>query len=152
MEKHNMQKDYTEFCLEALLKAKKKNLTQQAELKAVSSDLDKEIASRPEIQEHIKTLSNTGGSTRVPLDNLIPFDLRVQYKVTKTWDQGHLAKCVADGHHIPFNVQYAEDTKAVKECKENNIDLWDLVQEGLQTKINERPYVQFIDPLKGENK
>lgn len=32
----------------------------QAELKAASAELDKEIASRPEIQEHIKTLSNTG--------------------------------------------------------------------------------------------
>jgi hypothetical protein len=29
-------------------------------------------------------------------------------------------------------------------------DIFDKVQEGLQTKINERPYVQFIDPLKGE--
>jgi|TARA_R110000796_G_scaffold203695_1_gene319938 hypothetical protein len=144
------EKDITEFCLEALLKAKKKNLTMQAELKAESSRLDIEIASRPEIQEHIKVLSNTGGSTRVPLKNLIPFDLRVQYKVTKTWDQGHLAKCVADGYKIPFKVQYAEDIKAVKQCMEDNPDLWDFVQEGLQTKINERPYVQFIDPLKGE--
>ena len=145
-----MQKDIKEFCLEALLKAKKKNLTMQAELKAASLELDIEIASRPEIQEHIKKLSNTGGSTRVPLNSLIPFDLRVQYKVTKTWDQGHLAKCVADGYKIPFKVQYAEDIKAVKQCKEDNPDLWDFVQEGLQTKINERPYVQFIDPLKGE--
>ena len=146
------EKDITEFCLEALLKAKKKNLTMQAELKAESSRLDIEIASRPEIQEHIKILSNTGGSTRVPLNSLIPFDLRVQYKVTKTWDQGHLAKCVADGYKIPFKVQYAEDIKAVKQCMEDNPDLWDFVQEGLQTKINQRPYVQFIDPLKGESK
>ena len=152
MEKQKMQKDIKEFCLEALLKAKKKNLTMQAELKAASLELDIEIASRPEIQEHIKKLSNTGGSTRVPLNSLIPFDLRVQYKVTKTWDQGHLAKCVADGYKIPFKVQYAEDIKAVKQCMEDNPDLWDFVQEGLQTKINERPYVQFIDPLKGESK
>ena len=61
----------------------------QAELKAASAELDKEIASRPEIQEHIKTLSNTGGSARVPMSNLIPFDLRVQYKITKSWDQAY---------------------------------------------------------------
>ena len=147
-----MNKNLEELCLESLLKAKKRNLTKQAELKAASSELDKEIASRPEIQEHIQTLSNTGGSTRVPLNNLIPFDLRVQYKVTKSWDQEYLSKCVADGYKIPFNDQYAEDIKAVKQCMEDNPDLWDFVQEGLQTKINERPYVQFIDPLKGESK
>jgi|TARA_B100001094_G_C17958617_1_gene684251 hypothetical protein len=146
-----MQNNLEEYCLEALLKAKKKNLTQQAELKAASAELDKEIASRPEVQEHIQTLSNTGGSARVPLNNLIPFDLRVQYKVTKSWDQEFLSKCVADGYKIPFKVQYAEDTKAVKVCKEDDPDLWDYVEKGLQTKINERPYVQFIDPLKGEN-
>lgn len=146
-----MQNNLEEYCLEALLKAKKKNLTQQAELKAASAELDKEIASRPEVQEHIQTLSNTGGSTRVPLNNLIPFDLRVQYKITKSWDQEFLSKCVDDGYKIPFKVQYAEDTKAVKVCKEDDPDLWDYVEKGLQTKINERPYVQFIDPLKGEN-
>ena len=42
-------------------------------------------------------------------------------------------------------------SKAVKVCKEDDPDLWDYVEKGLQTKINERPYVQFIDPLKGEN-
>ena len=67
-----MQNNLEEYCLEALLKAKKKNLTQQAKLKAASAELDKEIASRPEVQEHIQTLSNTGGSARVPLNNLIP--------------------------------------------------------------------------------
>ena len=146
-----MQKDIKEFCLEALLKAKKKNLTMQAELKAASAELDIEIASRPEIQEHIKTLSNTGGSTRVPMNNLIPFDLRVQYKVTKSWDQEYLSKCVADGYEIPFKIQYAEDTKAVNICKEDTPALWEYVEQGLQTKINERPYVQFIDPLKRSN-
>jgi hypothetical protein len=31
----------------------------------------------------------------------------------------------------------------------NHQDIFDKFQEGLQTKINERPYIQFVDPLKG---
>jgi hypothetical protein len=145
-------KNYITFCLEALLKEKKKNLTMQAELRAASSELDKEIASRPEIQEHIKTLSNTGGSKRVPLNNLIPFDLRVQYKVTRSWDQSFLAKIRQDipENLFPFKTEYVEDTALSKKIMNDHQDIFDKVQEGLQTKINERPYVQFIDPLKGE--
>ena len=62
------KKNLSELCLADLLKEKKKNLTMQADLKKASAELDNEIASRPEIQKHIKKLSNTGGSTRVPLD------------------------------------------------------------------------------------
>jgi hypothetical protein len=39
-----------------------------------------------------------------------------------------------------------------KKIAEDNQDVFDKIQEGLQTKINERPYIQFIDPLKGDKK
>tara|TARA_R110000751_G_scaffold3885_4_gene18181 strand:- start:321 stop:800 length:480 start_codon:yes stop_codon:yes gene_type:complete len=146
------EKDYTTLSLEELLKDKKKNLTQQGDLKKASAELDKEIASRPEIQDHINTLSNTGGSKRVPLDNLIPLDLRVQYKVTRTWDQDFLSKVKKDipKNLFPFKIQYVEDVVLSKKLMSENEDVYDKIQEGLKTKINERPYVQFIEPLKGD--
>jgi hypothetical protein len=39
-----------------------------------------------------------------------------------------------------------------KKIAEENQDVFDKIQEGLQTKINERPYISFIDPLKGGKK
>lgn len=147
-------KNLSELCLADLLKEKKKNLTMQADLKKASAELDNEIASRPEIQKHIKKLSNTGGSTRVPLDNLIPLDIRLQYKITRSWDQEFLSKVKKDipKNLFPFKTHYVEDTAFSKKVMEENQDVYDKIQEGLQTKINERPYIQFIDPLKGDKK
>ena len=147
-------KKITDLCLADLLKEKKKNLTKQAELKQASAELDKEIASRPEIQKHIKKLSNTGGSTRVPLNNVIPLDIRLQYRVTRSWDQEFLSKVKKDipKNLFPFKTQFVEDTAMSKKIAEENQDVFDKIQEGLQTKINERPYISFIDPLKGSKK
>ena len=148
------KKNLSELCLADLLKEKKKNLTMQADLKKASAELDNEIASRPEIKKHINKLSNTGGSTRVPLDNVIPLDIRVQYRVTRSWDQDFLCKVKKElpKSMFPFNIQYVEDTVKSKKIAEENQDVYDNIQEGLQTKINERPYIQFIDPLKGDKK
>ena len=148
------KKNISELCLADLLKEKKKNLTMQADLKKASAELDNEIASRPEIQKHINKLSNTGGSTRVPLDNVIPLDIRLQYKVTRSWDQEFLSKVKKDipKNLFPFKIQFVEDTAMSKKIAEENQDVFDKIQEGLQTKINERPYISFIDPLKGGKK
>lgn len=148
------KKNISELCLADLLKEKKKNLTKQAELKQASAELDKEIASRPEIQKHIKKLSNTGGSTRVPLNNVIPLDIRLQYRVTRSWDQEFLSKVKKDipKNLFPFKTQFVEDTAMSKKIEEENQDVFEKIQEGLQTKINERPYISFIDPLKGSKK
>ena len=147
-------KKIKDLCLADLLKEKKKNLTKQAELKQASAELDKEIASRPEIQKHIKKLSNTGGSTRVPLENIIPLDIRLQYKITRSWDQEFLCKVKKDipKNLFPFKTQFVEDTAMSKKIEEENQDVFEKIQEGLQTKINERPYISFIDPLKGSKK
>ena len=147
-------KKIKDLCLADLLKERKKNLTKQAELKQASAELDKEIASRPEIQKHIKKLSNTGGSTRVPLNNVIPLDIRLQYRVTRSWDQEFLSKVKKDipKNLFPFKTQFVEDTAMSKKIEEENQDVFEKIQEGLQTKINERPYISFIDPLKGSKK
>ena len=147
-------KKIKDLCLADLLKEKKKNLTKQAELKQASAELDKEIASRPEIQKHIKKLSNTGGSTRVPLNNVIPLDIRLQYRVTRSWDQEFLSKVKKDipKNQGPVKTQFVEDTAMTKKIEEENQDVFEKIQEGLQTKINERPYISFIDPLKGGKK
>ena len=148
------KKNISELCLADLLKEKKKNLTMQAELKDASAELDIEIASRPEIQKHIKKLSNTGGSTRVPLENIIPLDIRLQYKITRSWDQEFLCKVKKDipKNLFPFKTQFVEDKAMSKKIEEENQDVYEKIQEGLQTKINERPYISFIDPLKGGKK
>ena len=73
-----------------LLKMKKKNLSKQAELRKESEALDRELATRQEILETIGDLNESGGSKRVKLDGLIPLDLRVQYRVTRSWDQAHI--------------------------------------------------------------
>jgi len=144
-------KDYSTLSLPQLLVEKKKNLKNQAELKEQSSLLDFAITKHPDVHRQVNILSNTGGSTRVHLNGVIPKDLRVQYKVTRTWDQDFLAKLKQDipSDLFPFKTKYVEDTSLSKMIMEHHADVYDLCQEGLQTKINERPYIQFVDPLKG---
>ena len=50
---------------------------------------------------------------------------------------------------FPFKTKYVEDSALSKMIEQNYPDIFDKFQEGLQTKINERPYVSFVDPLKG---
>ena len=144
-------KDYSKLSLPQLLVEKKKNLEAQAKLKDESSLLDFAITKHPDVHDQVKRLSNTGGSTRVHLNGIIPKDLRVQYKVTRSWDQNFLAQVKHDipNDLFPFTTVYKEDTSLSKMIEENHQDIFDKFQEGLQTKINERPYVQFVDPLKG---
>ena len=144
-------KDHSKLSLPQLLVEKKKNLEAQAELKEQSSSLDFAITKHPDVHKQVNRLSNTGGSTRVHLNGIIPKDLRVQYKVTRSWDQNFLAQVKHDipDELFPFTTVYKEDTALSKMIEANHQDIFDKFQEGLQTKINERPYVQFVDPLKG---
>ena len=135
--------------LVGLLKAKKVNLAKQAELREESKQLDEAIAVCPEVVEVTKLLSNSGGSKRVQLNGLIPKDLRVQYKVTKSWDQDYLNDLSKELQNFPFTKQYVEDTRATKKVQDEDPKAWEYIEKGLTTKINERPYVTFIDPLKG---
>ena len=94
-------KDYSKLTLPQLLVEKKKNLAKQAELKEQSSLLDFAITAHPEVHGQVNRLSNSGGSTRVQLNGIIPKDLRVQYKVTRSWDQNFLSQVKQD---IPENL------------------------------------------------
>ncbi len=147
-----IMKDYSTLSLPQLLVEKKKNLAKQAELREQSSLLDFAITKHPDVHAQVNRLSNTGGSTRVTLNGVIPKDLRVQYKITNTWDQEFLSKLKHDipAELFPFKTIYKEDTALSKMLEENHQDVFDKCREGLVTKINERPYIQFIDPLKGD--
>jgi len=144
-------KDYSTLSLPQLLIEKKKNLAKQAELKEQSAQLDFAITKHPDVHKQVNRLSNTGGSTRVHLNGVIPKDLRVNYKITRSWDQSFLSKVKDEIPEdlFPFTTVYKEDTALSKMIEANHQDIFDKFQEGLQTKINERPYIQFVDPLKG---
>jgi|TARA_R110000824_G_scaffold93919_2_gene227028 hypothetical protein len=141
--------NYEAYGLVDLLKLKKANLSSQSKLREESKLLDEAIAQCPEVFEVTKLLSNSGGSKRVQLKGLIPKDLRVQYKVTKSWDQDYLNDLSKELQNFPFTKQYVEDSRATKKLQDEDPKAWDYIEKGLTTKINERPYVTFIDPLKG---
>ena len=136
-----------------LLKMKKKNLSDQADLRKQSEALDKEIASRQEVLNAVGDLHESGGSKRVKLNGLIPLDLRVQYRVTRSWDQDYIdtIKSEVPPNLFPFKTQYVEDAKATAALSETRPEIYKMVQKGLQTKINERPYISFVDLPKNEN-
>ena len=141
--------NYEAYGLVDLLKLKKANLSNQSKLREESKLLDEAIAQCPEVVEVTKSLSNSGGSKRVQLNGLIPKDLRVQYKVTKSWDQDYLNDLSKELQNFPFTKQYVEDSRATKKLQDEDPKAWEYIEKGLTTKINERPYVTFIDPLKG---
>ena len=151
METQNMDNktSYDNYSLMGLLKLKKANLTSQSKLRIESKLLDEAIAKCPEVVDVTKALSNSGGSKRVQLNGLIPKDLRVQYKVTKSWDQDYLNNLSKELQNFPFTKQYVEDVSATKKIKDEDPKAWEHIEKGLTTKINERPYITFIDPLKG---
>ena len=74
-------KDYSTLPLPQLLVEKKKNLAKQSELKEQSAQLDFAITKHTDVHKQVNRLSNTGGSTRVHLNGVIPKDLRVNYKI-----------------------------------------------------------------------
>lgn len=141
--------NYDSFGLVELLRLKKVNLSEQSKLREESKTLDEAIANTPEVREVAKTLSNSGGSKRVPLNGLIPKDLRIQYKITKSWDQDYLNDLSKELQNFPFKKEFTEDSSATKRIQAEDPKAWEYIEKGLTTKINERPYIALIDPLKG---
>ena len=136
--------------LRSLLKLKKINLQQQAKLKEESKNLDNAIVECEEVKPITQTLSNSGGSKRVELNGAIPKDLRVQFKVTRKWDQELLQDLAKDVTGFPFKSEFVEDVRQSKKMQEADPETWQKIESALTTKINERPYISFIDPLKGD--
>lgn len=141
--------NYDNYELVNLLKAKKDNLSQQAKLREESKVIDEAIANNAEVKEQIKSIHNSGGSKRVQLNGIIPKDLRVQFKVTKQWDQEQLHDLSRCLNTFPFKTEFVEQVKESTKLKESDPKAWSQIEEALTTKINERPYISFIDPLKG---
>lgn len=141
--------NYDNYELVNLLKAKKDNLSQQAKLREESKAIDEAIANNAEVKEQIKSIHNSGGSKRVQLNGIIPKDLRVQFKVTKQWDQEQLHDLSRCLNTFPFKTEFVEQVKESTKLKESDPKAWSQIEEALTTKINERPYISFIDPLKG---
>ena len=142
--------NYESMGLRSLLKLKKINLQQQAKLKEESKNLDNAIVECEEVKPITQTLSNSGGSKRVELNGAIPKDLRVQFKVTKKWDQELLQDLAKDVTGFPFKSEFVEDVRQSKKMQEADPETWQKIESALTTKINERPYISFIDPLKGD--
>ena len=143
--------NYETMGLRSLLKLKKINLQQQAKLKEESKNLDNAIVECEEVKPITQTLSNSGGSKRVGLNGAIPKDLRVQFKVTRKWDQELLQDLAKDITGFPFKSEFVEDVRQSKKMQETDPETWQKIESALTTKINERPYISFIDPLKGDN-
>ena len=142
--------NYESMGLRSLLKLKKINLQQQAKLKEESKNLDNAIVECEEVKPITQTLSNSGGSKRVELNGAIPKDLRVQFKVTRKWDQELLQDLAKDVTGFPFKSEFVEDVRQSKKMQEADPETWQKIESALSTKINERPYISFIDPLKGD--
>ena len=143
--------NYESMGLRSLLKLKKINLQQQAKLKEESKNLDNAIVECEEVKPITQTLSNSGGSKRVGLNGAIPKDLRVQFKVTRKWDQELLQDLAKDITGFPFKSEFVEDVRQSKKMQETDPETWQKIESALTTKINERPYISFIDPLQGDN-
>lgn len=143
--------NYESYGLKTLLKLKKINLGEQAKLKEESKNLDNAIVECQEIKSITQTLSNTGGSKRVGLNGAIPKDLRVQFKVTRKWDQEQLLGLSKDITGFPFKSEFVEDVRQSKKMQQADPETWQKIESALTTKINERPYISFIDPLQGDN-
>ena len=142
--------NYESMGLRSLLKLKKINLQQQAKLKEESKNLDNAIVECEEVKPITQTLSNSGGSKRVELNGAIPKDLRVQFKVTRKWDQELLQDLAKDVTGFPFKSEFVEDVRQSKKMQKADHETWQKIESALTTKINERPYISFIDPLKGD--
>ena len=127
--------NYDNYELVNLLKAKKDNLSQQAKLREESKAIDEAIANNAEVKEQIKSIHNSGGSKRVQLNGIIPKDLRVQFKVTKQWDQEQLHDLSRCLNTFPFKTEFVEQVKESTKLKESDPKAWmKLLQTMLKLK------------------
>ena len=51
---------------------------------------------------------------------------------------------------FPFKTEFVENVRESQKIQEADPDTWHKIESALTTKINERPYISFIDPLKGD--
>jgi hypothetical protein len=134
-----------------LLARKKSNLAMQARLREESKELDIAIARHPKVAKHVKLLNNTGGSARVDFDDY-DFDIKVDYRVKRDWDQDLLGKIHAEGkipnNLFPFEVEYKESKKDTTTLAEQHPQHYQKLTEALTTQISDRPYVSFLSKRK----
>ena len=145
-------KEKTEFDeLQELIERKKKNLLWQKKLREESKELDIAIARHPRVNEQVIQLSNTGGSHRVTLDDF-DSDIKVEYRLKKSWDQDYVAKIHAEGkvpaNLWPFQIEYKEDKRKTSTLAEQHPSHYYKLAEGLTTEISDRPYVSFVEKKK----
>ena len=141
-------KEKTEFDeLQELIERKKKNLLWQKKLREESKELDIAIARHPRVNDQVIQLSNTGGSHRVILDDF-DADIKVEYRLKKSWDQDYVAKVHAEGkvpaNLWPFQIEYKEDKRKTSTLAEQHPSHYYKLAEGLTTEISDRPYVSFV--------
>jgi hypothetical protein len=78
--------------------------------------------------------------------------LRSLLKLKKRkWDQELLQDLAKDITGFPFKSEFVEDVRQSKKMQEADPETWQKIESALTTKINERPYISFIDPLQGDN-
>ncbi len=134
-----------------LLARKKSNLAMQARLREESKELDIAIARHPKVAKQVKLLNNTGGSARVDFDDY-DFDIKVDYRVKRDWDQDLLGKIHAEGkipnNLFPFEVEYKESKKDTTTLAEQHPQHYQKLTEALTTQISDRPYVSFLTKRK----
>ncbi len=137
--------------LAELLTRKQNNLALQARLREESKELDIAIARHPKIKDKVIQMSNTGGAARVSLDEY-DFDIKVDYRVKRSWDQDLVGKIHSEGsipqNLFPFNIEYKESKKDTTILAENFPSHYQKLSQALTTEISDRPYVSFLEKRK----
>ena len=134
-----------------LLARKKNNLAMQTRLREESKELDIAIARHPKVADHVKLLNNTGGSARIDFEDY-DFDIKVDYRVKRDWDQDLIGKIHAEGkipaNLFPFEIEYKESKKNTTLLAEQHPQHYQKLTEALTTQISDRPYVSFLTKRK----
>lgn len=147
--KENIVEEFDD--LADLLSRKKNNLAMQARLRDESKDLDIAIARHPRVAEQVKLTNNTGGATRIDFTEY-DFDIKVDYRVKREWDQSRISDIYEAGQIpeklFPFSVEFKENKKDTTALAEQHPTIYQKLSEALTTKISDRPYVSFLDKRK----
>ena len=79
-------------------------------------------------------------------------DIKVEYRLKKSWDQDYVAKIHAEGkvpaNLWPFQIEYKEDKRKTSTLAEQHPSHYYKLAEGLTTEISDRPYVSFVEKKK----
>lgn len=147
--KENIVEEFDD--LADLLARKKSNLAMQARLREESKDLDIAIARHPRVAEQVKLSNNTGGATRIDFAEY-NFDIKVDFRVKREWDQTRVHDIYEAGQIpeklFPFSLEFKENKKETTALAEQHPTIYQKLSEALTTKISDRPYVSFLDKRK----